>query len=49
MCIFNSYLYNLYYLGSNFTYPRPQDLHSNPMKHRLEMRKLSVESLNDTI
>ena len=49
MCVYNSYLYNLYYLENNFTYPRPQDLHSNSMQHRLEMRKLSLESLNDTI
>lgn len=42
-------LHNLYYLESSFTYSLPCDLRGNPMKHLLEMRKLSLESLHDTI
>lgn len=39
----------LCYLESTFSYSRSYGLHGNPMKHLLEMEKLNLESLNDTI
>lgn len=38
-----------YYLESTLAYPRSYGPRGSPIKHLLEMKKLNLESLNDTI